>query len=105
MAIPAFDGAKALLPQGQLRLAVELPEGERDQRLPDGIALPAPGEDQAARGLDRPEDTRHRDHALRRVHDEAVAAADLRLEQLHVAVDALGADPRPELTEIEPGGE
>src|SRR5215216_361082 len=84
MPVAALDGAKALLPQGQLRLLAELPEGERDERLSDGIALPAPSEDQSARWLDRPEDAGHRDRAPWRIHDEAVAAADPRLEQLDV---------------------
>src|SRR6266542_1809187 len=105
MTIAAFDGAKSFLPQGQFRLPAELPEGERNERLPDRIALPAPSEDQTAGWLDRPEDTGHRDHAPRRVHDQAVAAADLRFEQLDIAIYALRTDPRLPLTAIQPGCE
>src|SRR5215212_424300 len=105
MTIAAFDGAEPLLSQGQLRLSTEVPERERDERLSNGIALPTPGEHQPAGRLDRLEDAGHRDHALRRIHDQAIAATDLWLEQLDLAVHAFRPDPCLELLEIQPGRE
>lgn len=56
MSIAVFNSAKAFLAQRQLRLASQVFERDRDERLSLVIALPSPGEDQALRLVDRPED-------------------------------------------------